>query len=254
MRGSRRPPAEVARALRQESGFGCVLCGKPFVEYHHIIPWEEEHHFRTEDMVAVCGDCHHRFHAMSRDKQYRCKKSPYNRRYTPHRGSLEVTSSLISFVIGSCRIVNCPKIIGFNGSDLFSWKVEDDEFKVSIHIQGPTGSTLLLIKDNEIVSELSGFWDMKFQYNRFKIWSRSRKVFADIDLRSNPAGFFFETYVSGVKVTIGKESIAIENRRHNISNSGSVFTSSQGYIFDFFSDAIGKSGGPTPGSAFSMRV
>ena len=38
---SNRPPIPegVKRKLRQEAYFGCVKCGCPIIEYHHIEPW-----------------------------------------------------------------------------------------------------------------------------------------------------------------------------------------------------------------------
>jgi hypothetical protein len=41
-------PAAVARQLRQEAGFGRCCCGVPILQYHHIIPWAAEAHFRPE--------------------------------------------------------------------------------------------------------------------------------------------------------------------------------------------------------------
>lgn len=231
---SRKPPANVARALRQEAGFGCVLCGNPFVEYHHIIPWEEDHHYRINDMVAVCPGCHHRFHAMPRAKQYRLKHDPINKRGGGQKGSLEVSSSLISFNIATCILDNCRRIIGFEGEDLFSWRIEDGEFKISLHIQGPSGTTLLRILDNEIMTELSGSWDVKFQYNRVRIWTKSRKIFAEIDIRQNPAKFLFETHASGAHVRFGRSAIFIKGERFEASMANTTLSNIDGYIFDFF--------------------
>lgn len=68
----RRPPtpADVERKLRQEAGFGCARCGHPYIEYHHIIPYAEEPHFRAEDMIALCGNCHSAVSKLGRDRQY----------------------------------------------------------------------------------------------------------------------------------------------------------------------------------------
>ena len=55
---ARPTPEPIARQLRQEAGFGCCRCGYPIVQYHHIIPYAEDHHFRPEDMMALCPNCH----------------------------------------------------------------------------------------------------------------------------------------------------------------------------------------------------
>src|SRR5215469_13568423 len=79
MSGYKRPttPASVERQLRQEAGFGCAKCGHPSIEYHHIIPFAEEQHFRPKDMVALCGNCHPAISKLGRDKQYEIKQAPF---------------------------------------------------------------------------------------------------------------------------------------------------------------------------------
>lgn len=48
-------PLPVKRKLRQEAGFGCCKCGRPIIEYHHIIPYSnDDPHFRVEDMMCLC--------------------------------------------------------------------------------------------------------------------------------------------------------------------------------------------------------
>src|SRR4051794_9612932 len=51
-------PAGVARELRRRSGFGCCRCGMPIYQYHHIVPWSVEEHYRIEDMMLLCPVCH----------------------------------------------------------------------------------------------------------------------------------------------------------------------------------------------------
>lgn len=87
----RRPPtpADVERTLRQEAGFGCAKCGHPYVEFHHIVPYAEEQHFRPEDMVALCGNCHPAVSKQGQDRQYGVKHNPFNPRSGLFRGALE---------------------------------------------------------------------------------------------------------------------------------------------------------------------
>ena len=91
MNGYRRPatPAAVERQLRQEAGFGCAKCGHPYIEYHHIVPWCEEHHFRPSDMLALCGNCHPAVSNWGRDRQYDLKNNPHNIARGVATGALE---------------------------------------------------------------------------------------------------------------------------------------------------------------------
>ena len=41
-------PDRIKRQLRQEAGFGCCKCGFPIYDYHHIVEFSEEKHFRPQ--------------------------------------------------------------------------------------------------------------------------------------------------------------------------------------------------------------
>jgi hypothetical protein len=56
---SRRIPADVRRALRQEAGFGCVKCGFAFCEYEHIDPeFADATDHDVTKMAFLCKRCH----------------------------------------------------------------------------------------------------------------------------------------------------------------------------------------------------
>jgi hypothetical protein len=56
---TREPPAAVKRQLRQEAAFGCCICGHPIYQYHHIRPFEPNHHHDPDDMMLLCPNHHH---------------------------------------------------------------------------------------------------------------------------------------------------------------------------------------------------
>jgi hypothetical protein len=56
---SRPIPAGVARQVRQECGFGCVVCGMALVQYDHFDPpFAEAFAHRAEGIALLCGHCH----------------------------------------------------------------------------------------------------------------------------------------------------------------------------------------------------
>lgn len=56
---NRTPPLEVRKQLRQEVGFGCPICGNPYLEWHHFNPpWNKKHHHNAEGMIALCAEHH----------------------------------------------------------------------------------------------------------------------------------------------------------------------------------------------------
>ena len=58
----RTPPADVKRAIRQQSGYGCVLCGVAIVEYAHVDPpFKDAREHVPEAMTLLCPNHHTRF-------------------------------------------------------------------------------------------------------------------------------------------------------------------------------------------------
>jgi hypothetical protein len=74
-------PPEVKEHLRKEVGFGCPRCRSPFLEYHHFDPpWEDEHHFRKEGMIALCPECHKVARSWTKEKIRQLKTAKTTRR------------------------------------------------------------------------------------------------------------------------------------------------------------------------------
>lgn len=58
---SRDIPSEVKRAVRQNSGFGCVLCGLSLYTYDHIDPpWAEAQAHMSDKICLLCPNHHER--------------------------------------------------------------------------------------------------------------------------------------------------------------------------------------------------
>ena len=78
----RKIPSDVARQLRQEAGFGCCKCGFPLIQYHHIVEWADDQHFRVADMMVLCPNHHDQATkgAMPEPQQRLLKVNPYNTR------------------------------------------------------------------------------------------------------------------------------------------------------------------------------
>lgn len=180
---SRDPSWAIKQQLRQEACLGCVDCGAPFLQYHHIIPWHEEHHNRPEDMVAVCPTCHTRFDIMNRDKQYRKKKNPYNATKSHIFSEMEFLIGLAHFMVGGNTFMNVPNLVCFNNSPVVGWsRKECGDLVINATLWDRDGSEILAIRENDVVSS-SGFWDFEFKPNIITIRDKKRSILWQIDLR-----------------------------------------------------------------------
>jgi hypothetical protein len=76
---SRRIPDPIARQLRQECGFGCVVCGSAIFDYEHVDPEfkDAEEHDPTK-MALLCGSCHDKVtrRQWSKDKIKEARANP----------------------------------------------------------------------------------------------------------------------------------------------------------------------------------
>jgi hypothetical protein len=52
-------PQPMQREVRQRCSFGCVICGHPLYEYHHIVPYSDARKHEEDNLTLLC-DSHHR--------------------------------------------------------------------------------------------------------------------------------------------------------------------------------------------------
>ena len=165
--GYQRPstPAAVERELRQEAGFGCAKCGHPYIEYHHIVPYAEDQHFRPEDMVALCGNCHPALSKLGRDRQYEIKRDPYNVRANLFRGALEYDKRDLIFKVGGNWYENTPVILQFRDLPIISCLLDEGQAKVSLNLLDKNGKIILAVKENNVVFRVDDLWDFEYAHN-----------------------------------------------------------------------------------------
>jgi HNH endonuclease len=237
-------PIGIQRTLRQEAGFGCAMCGNPFVEYHHIIEWSEREHFEPEHMIAICPSCHARFHRMNRQRQYELKQNPYNITSKYVRGLLEFKPDLMVICLGGVTIVNCSRVIGSNGIDLFSWRIEDDQCLITLRVFDPAGCLMLEIVDNEINFQFNNFWDFEFKFNWFRLKSKDHGQQVMVDLRKSPVSIHMTNYVGGQKITINSNGLYVQNSQYFFALVMSEVRNFQQYCFHFVTESFDPSSVP----------
>lgn len=197
-------PSDVARQLRQEAGFGCAKCGHPYLEYHHIIPFSQEAHFRCEDMVALCGNCHVAVGKMEPKNQYRFKHEPHNLKTGMMKGSLIADAKSTIFYAGSMSFSNVKSIISRDEDDILSYKIIDDCLYVTVLILNEQNKPLLKIIDNEIQFRVNDAWDFQHSTNKAIMRHKKRNIACNIDLSSARPYIEANLWVGNDKITINK--------------------------------------------------
>ena len=176
-------PSDVERALRQEAGFGCVRCGHPYIEYHHIIPYSEEQHFRPEDMVAVCGNCHSAISKQGRDRQYELKGTPFNVRRGAFNGALEYDKRDLVFRVGGNWYENVETILQFGNIPIIKCRIGEGQAKISLNLFDPLGQKTLSVVDNQINFRIDDLWDFEYHHNLVIARYGRRRIALTMDFR-----------------------------------------------------------------------
>lgn len=182
-------PDPIKRQLRQEAGFGCCKCGHPIFQYHHIIPFHEEEHFRPEDMMVLCPNCHDEATqgAMTEKEQRKYKSQPYNTKRGHAEGMLKMHGNQLVIKIGNNYFVGGGSIIQVDGIDLIRLDLNSEgSLELTAYLYDEQDNLLVTIERNEWVSGSITPWDIEYKYRLLRIRKHKGSVDLTIDARKNP--------------------------------------------------------------------
>ncbi len=184
-------PSDVKRQLRQEAGFGCCVCGNPIFEYHHIIPYATEAHFRPQDMMILCPNHHEAARekgALDEIEQRSNKKIPFNILNECASGQLIVkqTDTLVDLG-GHTFHAGEGDLLRINGESTISVRLSDrGTLLLSLVLRDASDKVVVEIKDNEWLSGDEMPWDIRFEHRKLTINSAPYQISLDVDSGSNP--------------------------------------------------------------------
>lgn len=193
---SDRPPIPegIKRALRQEAYFGCVKCGCPIIEYHHIEPWSVVKKHEAANLVVLCPNCHREANvgAYYKEQVIADKKEPFNKRARLVQNNFMLRKLAdIKVKIGGMEISHTRNVltvysiplIFFNetkdGRDLLNAVFFDDHMNL-----------VAVIKDNEWTALLyQDMWDIRYSPGHLIINLEQKKIFLDLKIKGNVISF-----------------------------------------------------------------
>jgi hypothetical protein len=182
---SRTPPAHVARQLRQEAGFGCVVCGNPIIEYHHIIEWAEKKHFDPNHMVVLCRNHHFEYGNRRREHAYDAKANPINIRNGRINGYLVTRRENQNLVLGNTRFVGATTAVSYFGIPLFGHRIENSEILLQAFVPDENFWPIVEVQNNEVRAFIDEFWDIEFKPNFVKFRKRKGQNYLSFDFRKD---------------------------------------------------------------------
>lgn len=164
-------PEDVKREVRQRCGFGCISCGSPVYEYHHMIEWATTRRHDPDEITLLCPTEHKEATGPnaslpssvvrefdSNPKTFVSGKSSLRKLY--YRGDV----SVIVGGITARRSGSSFTALTIGGEKVVWIDVDDGAPLLNAHIWDSRGSTLLRIRKGEWTYATSP-WDITYISN-----------------------------------------------------------------------------------------
>lgn len=174
---SRNIPARVAQQVRQECGFGCVICGASLTQYDHVDPVHAEAINHEASCIALlCGSCHDRKTrkfcsaetiAAAR-LQPKCRSTGFSWGEFDFGGEAPPILLLGSNVISQCRVA--LEVAGEPALAFSAPEAPGGPFRLNAKFRDGDNAPLLEVFENEWRVN-SGSWDATFVGGKIDIQS-----------------------------------------------------------------------------------
>lgn len=183
----------VQRDVRQRCGFGCVICGMPLYEYHHI---DEDPTNNVASNITLLCDLHHKEatnRLLTREQIANANLEPYNQTHgvsSPY--GLHFQGEEFECVIGgnsfsSRRRDNerstCAIAISVDDIDIVWFRIDSSgNLFLTATIFDENNRPLLIIRENTLMFRTVA-WDIEFKGRKLIIREAARKILFEMELR-----------------------------------------------------------------------
>lgn len=153
--GSSDKDEAIKRQIREDSGFGCALCGLIPFDYEHIEPeFPNAHSHDPNCMTLLCGGCHAQVTRgwIPKDKVWEAKRNPKCLQQGFNSQILSPGKTIPDIIIGNTLFVDCPQPILVAGEPVITFDYpEKGDNKISItgNFYDAYGKKIATISNNE---------------------------------------------------------------------------------------------------------
>lgn len=232
MTNKRHIPLPLRRAVRKEAYFGCVLCGSPIIEFHHIEPFHKVNEHTKENLVALCPEHHHRADCAEIPVSVitKAKNQPINKEkdFVSKDFFLSNYNDMRTRV-GSNVYIRTPKILVVDEYPLITL-TSDEEGNALLNAKfyNPNDVLLAEINNNEWLAYNNPvLWDISYSPGHLKINLNKGNIFLELKLNNGNIDLRADMYYHGFKVSLLPDKTVVGNTV--ISNS--TMTDCGGGIF-----------------------
>lgn len=223
----RRPPIPqpMQRAVRQRCSFGCVICGHPLYEYHHMVPYAEVQKHEEDNLTLLC-DSHHReatVGLLASEQVAVANSSPYNVvSGVSAPFALNFSGTEFQVEIGSNHLLGgvphpdggfafIP--ISVDDNDILWFRVDENgRIFFNMKILDECNLPLLVINENVLMYK-TDTWDIVFKGTKLTVRQAARNIFLEIEF-CPPNGIRIlrgRLLCNGVEILVRKTHILVVN-------------------------------------------
>jgi len=177
-------PAPVKRVVRQEAGFGCCRCGRPIIQYHHIVRDSQE----PEDIMLLCPNCHDEAtkKVMLEPEQRYYKAHPINIERGYVKGMLKTNQNVPVVNVGTNQFVGEGSFLLVDGETLLSMNIDDQRLELSLKLYNQNDELAIEIERNEWISGDVLPWDLECEFQHLRLRRKLRDIQLEVDAREFP--------------------------------------------------------------------
>lgn len=176
---SRMIPLPNKRVVRKEACFGCAVCGKPIIEYHHIVPFHVSHDHSPTNLIVLCPTEHARADAGEFSQEYLrgLKQEAFNSQKDKLKYGFHIEGKKLIVKTGSNTFVNVPKILSVDGRVLVSLCNTDNFILLSADFFDQENRLIVSILENEWEVSVPSVWDVEYRPVNLKVRLAARDIF-----------------------------------------------------------------------------
>lgn len=205
-------PSDIKLVVRQEANFGCVVCGCPIIDYHHIVPWHQCKQHEAANLVVLCPTHHRLYGKANTSDVLELKKKPFNKTEHYLSGKFFHTANSKMVRLGPLEIVNPGTILQCFDREIFSFKTDGEELKINAFIPDGNFCPEFEIVENEFSTSLSGMYDISFSGDKLSIRKEKGKNFISLDFTRTVPEITFDLEILGKRFFHTKKKSSIADR------------------------------------------
>lgn len=221
---NRNIPLPVKRKVRQRCGFGCVICGSPIYQYHHIKDWSEGGEDKADNITLLCPNHHAKAtkNLIPKGEILQSNKNPKNiLRGKSNPELLYYEGDKCKVNLGGNHFITkrnsgltemIPLLI--DGVPLIKFVLKENNLFLNMRVFNKFNNLVLRIDENELFYSINP-WDIEYQGTTLTVREKKGKFL--IQMEFNPPD---EITISKGKFLFNGVEILIEED-HFVVNNGS---------------------------------